>query len=132
VNGLLNSLAINEPEPEAVPLLKKVPTDLRIHVAEHAHNIQHLLKTSEFFMKPSTAARPKQSRKPTNVTFEANLLATAKALKINVSQAAELGLSSAVAKRQAELWLEANHGALESSNAYVDQNGLPLARYRAF
>jgi len=50
----------------------------------------------------------------------------------NVSQAAEAGLSHAVAEKRAELWLTANREALESSNAYVEAHGLPLARHRQF
>lgn len=72
------------------------------------------------------------ARKATNVTFEAQLLARAKDLKINISQAAEAGLARAVAARLAELWLQHNQGALESSNAYVEKNSLPLARFRTF
>lgn len=71
-------------------------------------------------------------RRATNVTVDTALLATAKALKINVSQASEQGLARAVAQRQAQQWLLANQAALESSNAYVDQQGLPLARFRNF
>ncbi len=72
------------------------------------------------------------SRKPTNVSLSAALVAEAKALKLNVSQAAEAGLLRAVEARRQELWLEANRAALDSSNAYVDQHGLPLARHRQF
>lgn len=71
-------------------------------------------------------------RKATNVSLGEALLTEAKSLRINISQAAEAGVARAVAERHAELWLEANHVALESSNAYVEQNGLPLARYRGF
>lgn len=71
-------------------------------------------------------------RKATNITVEASLLTRAKALKINISQASEQGLARAVAARQAELWLQANQAALSSSNAFVEQKGLPLARYRNF
>ena len=72
------------------------------------------------------------ARKATNVTFEAQLLARAKDLKINISQASEEGLARAVAARQAELWLQDNQHALDSSNAYVERNGLPLARFKNF
>lgn len=72
------------------------------------------------------------NRRATNVTVDASLLASAKALKINVSQASEEGLARAVAQRQAQQWLAANQAALESSNAFVDQHGLPLARFRNF
>lgn len=71
-------------------------------------------------------------RKPTNVTLGEALLAEAKALNINISQAAEAGLAQAVAARRAECWLAENQAALESSNAYAETHGLPLARYRTF
>jgi antitoxin CcdA len=58
--------------------------------------------------------------------------ASARLLKINISRSTEDGLKRAVAARQAELWLEANRAALESSNAHVDQKGLPVARFRNF
>lgn len=72
------------------------------------------------------------ARKPTNVTLDQDLLAEAKALRINISQATEAGLARAVAERRAAQWLEENRGALESSNAYVEQHGLPLAHHRNF
>jgi antitoxin CcdA len=58
--------------------------------------------------------------------------ASAKLLKINISRSTEDGLKRAEAARQAEFWLEANRAALESSNAHVDQKGLPPARFRNF
>ena len=72
------------------------------------------------------------ARKATNVSLDASLLTEAKSLRINVSQAAESGLARAVAERRAALWLEANRDALDSSNAYVEKNGLPLAHHRNF
>lgn len=72
------------------------------------------------------------ARKATNITLAETLLSEAKALHINISQAAELGVAQAVAEKRAELWLLNNREAIESSNAYVDQHGLPLARYRGF
>lgn len=75
----------------------------------------------------STAAR-----KPTNVSLSAGLVAEAHALGVNVSQAAEVGIATAVAQRRQERWLAENQEALQSSNAFVDQHGLPLAQYRRF
>ena len=72
------------------------------------------------------------ARKATNVSINEALLSEAKALKINVSKAAEAGLVVALAEKRAELWLAENRAALESSNAYVDRRGLPLAQYRGF
>lgn len=71
-------------------------------------------------------------RKSTNLTLAANLVAEARELGVNVSQAAEIGIAAAVARRRQERWLMENQDALGSSNAFVEQNGLPLARYRNF
>ncbi|MBI5926092.1 MAG: type II toxin-antitoxin system CcdA family antitoxin [Aquabacterium sp.] len=81
---------------------------------------------------PTQTAPASQPRKAPNVSLGAALLSEAKALNINVPQAAEAGLARAVAEKRAELWLEANREALESSNAYVEHNGLPLASHRPF
>ena len=71
-------------------------------------------------------------RKRTNVSLAAALVAEAKKLGVNVSQAAEAGLAAAIAHRRQERWLVENQAALESSSAYVEQRGLPLAKHRAF
>lgn len=93
-------------------------------------NIQ--LSTFRELAMALVSSTPSGSRKATNVSLDEALLAEAKALRINVSQAAETGLAKAVAEKRAELWLKANREALESSNAYVKEHGLPLARYRSF
>ena len=72
------------------------------------------------------------ARKATNITVDAALLAQARALDINVSQASEAGLRRAVAAAQADRWLAQNAAALDSSNAYVERHGLPLERFRKF
>ena len=81
-------------------------------------------------VKKLSATKP--VRRATNVTIEATLLQRAKTLRVNLSRAAEDGLSRAVATRQSEIWLEENRAALDSSTAYVEANGLPLARFRNF
>ena len=77
-------------------------------------------------------ARPDTARKPTNLSLDTNLLQEAKALGINISRSAEAGIAEAVRKSRRERWLLENAAALDSSNAYVDSEGLPLARYRQF
>lgn len=80
-----------------------------------------------------TASRPRSANKrATNVSLAEDLLSEAKALRINISQAAEAGVAQAIARRRSELWLAENQEAIESSNAFVDQHGLPLAKYRMF
>ena len=75
---------------------------------------------------------PNAPRKATNVTLDAGLLEQAKTLGINVSKASEEGLIRAVSLREEAIWMQANQAALESSNAYVDRNGIPLAKHRNF
>lgn len=72
------------------------------------------------------------AKKATNVSLAESLLAEAKELRINVSQAAEAGVAKAVAEKRAELWVAENTKAFECWNAYVEKNGLPLAKYRRF
>lgn len=80
-----------------------------------------------------TASRPRTaSKRATNVSLPEDLLAEAKALRINISQAAESGVAQAITRARSELWLAENQEAIESSNAYVEKHGLPLAKYRMF
>ena len=73
-----------------------------------------------------------QSRRATNVTIPDSLLQEAKALKINVSQACERGLSAAVAEARAQKFLTENREAMDAWNAHVERHGLPLAAHRQF
>lgn len=81
---------------------------------------------------PTRQASAALRRKSTNVTLAVALVDEAKALGVNLSQAAEAGVAQAVARKRAEVWLAENREALESSNAFVEKHGLPLARYRNF
>lgn len=76
--------------------------------------------------------RIKSRTKPTNVSLDAALVEEAKQLGVNISLASAQGLEQAVKKARAKRWLEENREALESSNAWVEANGLPLAKYRLF
>ena len=77
-------------------------------------------------------AATKSRTRPTNVSLDCALVEEAKTLGINISEASARGLEQAVAEARAERWLEDNRGALESSNAYVATNGLPLSGHRLF
>lgn len=78
------------------------------------------------------AETTKSIRRPTNLSLDSALLKEAKALGINVSRSAEAGIAEAVKLHKQKKWLEDNATALASSNAYVEANGLPLARHRQF
>lgn len=73
-----------------------------------------------------------QSRKPTNLSLDSALLSDAKALKVNLSRAAEEGVRIAVAAAKAEQWKAENKEALQSSDDYVERHGLPMDGFRQF
>jgi len=71
-------------------------------------------------------------RKPANLSLDSHLLAEAKTLKVNLSRAAEEGIRAAVVHSKSELWQAENRDALESSNDFVERDGLPLGHLRQF
>lgn len=71
-------------------------------------------------------------RLATNVSLPATLVQEARALDINLSRACEDGLKAGVAEARRAKWLAENRQALDSSNAWVEANGLPLASMRRF
>jgi len=79
-----------------------------------------------------TVSSTKPQRKPTNVSLDVELLNEAKALGINISRTAELGLRDAAAKQRAIRWQQENKAALDASNSYVEQQGIPLSSHRKF
>jgi len=72
------------------------------------------------------------ARRRTNLSLAEDLVAEAKVLDINISRAAEQGIAAAVGEAQRVRWQQENKAAIEEYNAWVDKNGLPLARYRQF
>ncbi len=71
-------------------------------------------------------------RQATNVSLPEGLIREARRLEINVSRACEEGLQARVAEARRARWLAENQAALESSNAWVEAQGLPLASKRRF
>ena len=71
-------------------------------------------------------------KRAANLSVDAALLDEAKAFKINLSQTLETGLRREVAVRRIALWREENAAAVDLYNDWVEQNGLPLGRYRQF
>jgi antitoxin CcdA len=79
-----------------------------------------------------TSRKEPSHRKPTNLSLDSELLHEAKTLGINISRSAEAGIEAAVRHQKQLDWLKENTAALESSNDYVEKNGLPLLQYRQF
>ena len=74
----------------------------------------------------------KPARRAANISLDAAILTEAKALRINISRACEEGLEAHIGRVRYEAWLAENGPALESSNAYAETEGLPLADLRRF
>lgn len=86
-------------------------------------------------MRMASGHKSKESEAPrraTNVSLNREHVAEARELGINLSQACERGLVETLAEARAAKWLKENREAIESSNAWVEANGLPLAKYRLF
>lgn len=77
------------------------------------------------------AAKP-ATRVAVNISIDPALVAAAKDLDVNVSRAAETGIAAHVQAARRARWLEENAKALESSNRFAENSGLPLARHRMF
>jgi antitoxin CcdA len=72
------------------------------------------------------------TRKSTNLSLDAQLVADAKAMGLNLSETAERAIAEAVREEKVRRWQEENREAIEATNRYVEEHGLPLAEYRQF
>jgi antitoxin CcdA len=73
-----------------------------------------------------------RARKPVNVSLDTAIVTEAKALGINVSQACEKGLAAETKRERERQWLIENMEAIEATNRWVEEHGLPLEKYRVF
>ncbi len=71
-------------------------------------------------------------RKSTSMTLDRGMLDEARALGINISQAAEQGVRAAIRAERARLWKAENAGAVADYNAMIEADGLPLGGFRKF
>jgi antitoxin CcdA len=71
-------------------------------------------------------------RKSVNLSIDTGVVAAAREAGINLSQVSEAALRSAAKKARDDQWREENRDWAESVNRWVEQNGLPLAKYRLF
>ncbi|OYU18753.1 MAG: post-segregation antitoxin CcdA [Rhodobacteraceae bacterium PARR1] len=71
-------------------------------------------------------------RRSTSLTLDRDLLDEAKALGVNISRAAEAGVLAAVKAERARRWKVDNAEAVAAYNKWIEEHGIPLARYRKF
>jgi antitoxin CcdA len=76
--------------------------------------------------------RPVRRRKATNVSLDPKLVAEARELGINVSQACEAGLEHHTKLAREARLREELAPTIAYWNDYVEKNGIPLAKYRMF
>jgi antitoxin CcdA len=81
---------------------------------------------------PNTIIGEARVRRATNVTLPVELVAEAKALQVNVSQACESGLAHSVAEARRARWLDENKQAIDAYNERIAREGLLLEQYRRF
>lgn len=72
------------------------------------------------------------SKKATNITLSADVLAEAKALGINISQACDQFLRELVREQRARRWQQEHADFIAAYNQTVNADGLPLDQWRTF
>lgn len=71
-------------------------------------------------------------KRPVNLSINARTLEMAKELGINLSQTVDTFLATEVQRRYWERWNENNKDAIDAYNKRIENEGLPLAKYRSF
>lgn len=76
--------------------------------------------------------KPSSPKRATNVSLPVDLVAEAKQLGINVSEACQTGLAAEVKAAREAAWKEENREAINSYNNYVRDHGMPFDEFRNF
>lgn len=75
---------------------------------------------------------PTATKQRTNVTLDADTLADARALGLNVSAISDAALAEAVRQAKAKDWAQDNAEAIAERRAWINANGTPLADLQVF
>jgi antitoxin CcdA len=71
-------------------------------------------------------------RKPVNLSLDTGVVEAAREAGINLSKACEAALREATRVECDRRWKEENREALQSWGDWIEKNGSPLDRHRAF
>ncbi|GJL63714.1 MAG: hypothetical protein NPIRA04_23680 [Nitrospirales bacterium] len=74
-------------------------------------------------MMNSLREHKSSKRRPVNLTIRADVLNEAKSLKVNASQAAELGIIDAIKKAREQEWIQSHQKALQAHNKRIEKDG---------
>jgi antitoxin CcdA len=69
-------------------------------------------------------------RKSVNLSLDTGIVAAAREAGINLSQVSEVAIRAAAKHVQEEKWREEHRDWIMANNAWIDEHGLPLDRYR--
>ena len=69
-------------------------------------------------------------RKSVNLSLDTGIVAAAREAGINLSQVSEIAIRAAAKRVQEEKWREEHRDWITANNAWIEENGLPLDRYR--
>jgi antitoxin CcdA len=72
------------------------------------------------------------AKKATNITLSADVLADARRLGINISQACDSYLRDLVRREQERRWAQQHADFIAAYNQTVETEGLPLEQWRGF
>ena len=75
---------------------------------------------------------PRMAKAAVNLSISEVILREARALKLNLSQFLEDGLSEHLRKQRAQKWLEENREAIKAYNERVERDGLLSDDFRPF
>jgi len=83
-------------------------------------------------MRMKVVKIPSGRRKAVNLSLDTGVVEAARDLGLNLSQICEEGLRAAIKIASEAQWREQNQLAIAAHNAWVEEHGLPLERYRMF
>jgi antitoxin CcdA len=83
-------------------------------------------------MRMNEQPKKRSTRKATNVTVDAELLAEARALGINLSRTLEERLLELVKAERIRRWQEENRASIESMNRFIEKYGIFGEEFRTW
>ncbi len=71
-------------------------------------------------------------RKPVNLSIDTGIVEAARNEGVNLSQVSEVALRLAAREARDTRWKQENRGWIDAHRKWVEENELPLERYRLF
>lgn len=71
-------------------------------------------------------------RKSVNISMDTGIVAAARDMGINLSKVSERAVREATRAEEQRRWKEENRASFEYWNRWVEENGLPLEKYRVW